>query len=109
MSTPEAENAVKILTTWKGSTTIRQKFGTFNAYLAHMESPESSALKIIDDGGKISVVENKNRHLSPATALDIVKNWQNDPAIRAEFGSLNVYRAYIEAETTGKARIIGGR
>lgn len=104
---PTAEIAVAALTGWKSSPAIRQKFGSVVSYLQHLQNPESSAFKIVNNGGEISVVENKNRQLSGADALEIIKSWQNDPAIRSEFPTLNIYRAYIESKVLGKSHIIG--
>lgn len=103
-----AEIAVTALTGWKRSPAIRAQFGTIDAYLTHLERPEESAFVVLSEkDGHIRIEKNKNRRLSPATASEILAAWQNDPALRSEFPSVNCYRAFIESEVTAKSRIIG--
>lgn len=107
MTTPTT--ALEIIQTWKSTPAIRQAFKTLGNYHAYIENPACSPLKILEYGGKISIVENKDQQISPETALNILQNWKNDPAIRTEFTTLNIYQSYITAVMTGKVRIIGRR
>jgi len=38
-------------------------------------------------------------------ATDIIQCWKNDPAVRAEFPSLNAYASWRQAEAENKQRV----
>jgi hypothetical protein len=99
-------DAQQIIKNYKASPEIQAAF-TLSEYEAYVSNPESSKFKIIDAGGQVSVIENKNRQLSGAQSESIINEWKNDESIRAEFKTFNCFRAYREAELTGKAKIIG--
>lgn len=103
------EEAIAIIKKFNSEPAIKNAFGSLGGYLAYLENPEQHRLKVIDQNGQISVIKNTNRQLGAQAALDIVKAWQTDPAVRAEFPSLNSYRCYVEAAMTGKVHIIGSK
>lgn len=50
-------------------------------------------------------IETKNNE---TLELKVVRKWGKDASIRAEFGDLNKYYAYVVAHETGRARIYPG-
>jgi hypothetical protein len=100
----EQAEALRINLTFKHNPNIRNAFGSGGAYLAHVERPEESPLKISDKNGRTEISRNSNRKMSPLTEEDINKTWKNDAQIRCEFGSFDIYKAYVEATVTGKCK-----
>lgn len=39
----------------------------------------------------------------------IIREWKADASIRAEFGSLNRYSAFVKAKESGRAKIYGDK
>lgn len=100
------KSAQEIIKSYKATPAIQAAF-TLSEYEDHVNNPDSSKLKIIDAGGQVSVIENKNRQLSGTQSESIINEWKNDESIRAEFKTFNCFRAYREAELTGRAKISG--
>jgi hypothetical protein len=100
----EQAEALRINLAFKHNPNIRTAFGSLGAYLEHVEKPEESALKISDNNGRTEVTRNTRRKMSPSTLEDANKTWANNAQIRCEFGSFDIYKAYVEATVTGKCK-----
>jgi len=103
----DKDEALRIIKTYQCNRVLQQKFKSLGNYIAYVEHPESSPFKVITEHGNTKVIANRNVVLSSEDAHTIVSNWENNPDIRAEFSSLNIYRAYVEATLAGKTKIIG--
>ena len=100
----EQADALRINLAFKHNPKIRTAFGSLGSYLEHVEKPEESPFKIFDKNGRTEVSRNTNRKMSPLTLEDANKTWANNAQIRCEFGSFDIYKAYVEAAATGKCK-----
>jgi hypothetical protein len=104
--TPEQAEALRINLGYKHSPAIRAAFGSLGAYMECIEKPEESPYRIFSDNGQTKVTRNTRRRISPITEQELIAAWGNNPQLRCEFPSIDIYRHYVNAQVTGRCKII---
>jgi hypothetical protein len=103
--TPEQSAALTAHLTFQNSPELRAGFGTYGEYLAQLEKPEESPYRVSTEGGRVRVERNHNRKMSLLTLKELEAQWADIAQLRCEFGSFDVYKAYVSAQVRGLVQI----
>jgi hypothetical protein len=102
---PAQVEALRTHLTFQNSPELRAGFGTYGEYLAQLERPEESPYRVSTEGGRVRVERNTGRRMSPITLKELEAQWADNAQLRCEFGSFDVYKAFISAQVRNLVKI----